>query len=139
MNDTLLLSFLESDAPHLPISNYYRKQEAKISIHELALMLEEKYEVVKKFVDMYHNEISEAITRELIYCSFKNTSEDESKKVIANAIKNLYLDYMENGEHGVNSIRAMATGTVGLIDTGQYYNNMNIAIDNITATGEFNE
>ncbi len=139
MNDTLLLSFLESDAPHLPISNYYRRKESKISIHELALMLEEKYEVVKKFVDMYHNEISEAITRELIYCSFKNTSEDESKKVIANAIKNLYLDYMENGEHGVNSIRAIETGTVGLIDTGQYYNNMNIAIDNITATGEFNE
>ena len=44
---------------------------------------------------------------------------------------------MENGEHGVSSVRAIETGTVALIDTGQYYNNMNIAIDKITATGEF--
>lgn len=136
MNETLKLSFLESDAPHLPISNYYVRQ-SEISIYELALELEERYSVLKKFVDKYYNQIIAIISKELIYSAFRNTSEDESKKVIANAIKNLYLDYMENGEHGIVSKRALATGTVGLIDTGQYYNNMNVAIDNITATGEF--
>lgn len=136
MNETLKLSFLESDAPHLPISNYYVRQ-SEISIYELALELEERYSVLKKFVDKYYNQIIAIISKELIYSAFRNTSEDESKKVIANAIKNLYLDYMENGEHGIVSKRALATGTVGLIDTGQYYNNINVAIDNITATGEF--
>lgn len=136
MNETLKLSFLESDAPHLPISNYYVRQ-SEISIYELALELEERYSVLKKFVDKYYNQIVAIISEELIYSAFRKTSEDESKKVIANAIKNLYLDYMENGEHGIVSKRALATGTVGLIDTGQYYNNMNVAIDNITATGEF--
>ena len=136
MKDTLQLSFLESDAQHLPISNYYNNNKV-ISIYELAIELEEKYEVIKKFIDMYYNEITKIITKELIYCSLKKTDEDESKRVIANAIKNLYLDYMENGEHGVSSVRAIETGTVALIDTGQYYNNMNIAIDKITATGEF--
>lgn len=136
MNETLKLSFLESDAPHLPISNYYIRQ-SEISIYELALELEERYSVLKKFVDKYYNQIIAIISKELIYSAFRNTSEDESKKVIANAIKNLYLDYMENGEHGIVSKRALTTGTVGLIDTGQYYNNMNVAIDNITATGEF--
>lgn len=136
MNETLKLSFLESDAPHLPISNYYHNQ-FEISIYELALELEERYSVLKKFVDKYYNQIVAIITRELIYNGLTNSSESESKKVIANAIKNLYLDYMEGGEHGIVSKRALATGTVGLIDTGQYYNNMNVAIDNITATGEF--
>lgn len=136
MNETLKLSFLESDAPHLPISNYYVRQ-SEISIYELALELEERYSVLKKFVDKYYNQIIAIITRELMYNGLTNSSESESKKVIANAIKNLYLDYMEGGEHGIVSKRALATGTVGLIDTGQYYNNMNVAIDDITATGEF--
>ena len=137
INKNLKISFLENDAPHLPISNYYKKKYSKISIYELAIILEGKYEVLKKFIDMYYNKITEIITTELIYATLKKTDEDNSKKIIANAIKNLYLDYMENGEHGILSKRAIETRTVGLIDTGQYYNNMNIAIDNITATGEF--
>lgn len=137
INEYLKISFLESDAPHLPISNYYKKKYSAISIYELAIELEERYEVLKKFIDMYYNKITEIITTELIYATLKKIDIDNSKKIIANAIKNIYLDYMENGEHGILSKRAIATGTVGLIDTGQYYNNMNIAIDNITATGEF--
>lgn len=137
INEELKISFLESDAPHLPISNYYKKEYSNISIYELAIELEERYEVLKKFIDMYYNKITEIISTELIYATLKKIDIDNSKKIIANAIKNLYLDYMENGEHGILSKRAIATGTVGLIDTGQYYNNMNIAIDNITATGEF--
>lgn len=137
INEYLTISFLESDAPHLPISNYYKKEYSNISIYELAIELEERYEVLKKFIDKYYNKITEIISTELIYATLKKIDIDNSKKIIANAIKNLYLNYMENGEHGILSERAIATGTVGLIDTGQYYNNMNIAIDNITATGEF--
>ena len=136
IKEKMQLSFLESDAKHLPISNYYHNQK-DITIYELAVELEEKYEVLKTFCNMYYNKIIEIITKELIYCSLKNTSEDDSKRIIANAIKNLYLDYMENGEHGIVSRRSLETGTVGLIDTGQYYSNMNIAFDKITATGEF--
>lgn len=136
INETLQISFLESEAPHLPISNWYHNQK-EITIYELACELEEKYEVLETFCNMYYDKITEIIATELIYSQLKKTNEDESKRIIANAIKNLYLDYMEKGEHGVSSKRAIATETVGLIDTGQYYNNMNIAIDNITATGEF--
>lgn len=137
INEALKLSFLESDAPHLPISNYYKKKYSNISIYELAIIFEGRYEVLNKFIDKYYDKITEIITTELIYATLKKIDIDNSKKIIANAIKNLYLDYMENGEHGILSKRAIATETVGLIDTGQYYNNMNIAIDNITATGEF--
>ena len=136
IKEKMQLSFLESDAKHLPISNYYHHQR-DITIYKLALVLEAKYEVLKTFCDMYHNKMIEIITKELIYCSLKNTSEDDSKRIIANAIRNLYLDYMENEEHGVVSRRSIITGTVGLIDTGQYYSNMNIAFDKITAIGEF--
>jgi len=137
MNETLQISFLENDAPHLPISNYYKRKESKISIYDLACILEGKYEVIEYFIERYYDKITEIITSELIYSQLTKTNEDESKRIIANAIKNLFLDYMEKGEHGIISKRAIETGTVGLIDTGQYYNNINVAVDNITATGEF--
>ncbi|MDA0071768.1 hypothetical protein OFT50_13090 [Brachyspira hyodysenteriae] len=33
---------------------------------------------------------------------------------------------MEKGEHGIMTLRAKKTGTVGLIDTGEYYQSMEI-------------
>lgn len=136
MDEKLQISFLESDAQHQNISNYYDNTDI-ISIYELALELEEKYEVVKKFIDKYNSEITEIVAKELIYNIFNNEDVNQSKKIIANAIKNIWLNYMEKGEHNIVSKRAKETGTVGLIDTGQYYNSMIIAVDDITSTGEF--
>lgn len=136
MNEKLQISFLESDAQHQNTSNYYDNTDI-ISIYELALELEENYQVIKTFIDKYNYKITEIVAKELIYNTFNDEDINQSKKIIANAIKNIWLDYMEKGEHNIVSKRAKETGTVGLIDTGQYYNSMIIAVDDITSTGEF--
>lgn len=109
--------FYESEKEHLPISNWYPKRSTKITIHELALILEEKYNVVKGFCEAHEDDIIQAIAMELM-------QEEPKDFVIDNAIKNMWLDYMETEGHGITSVRSRATGTVGLIDTGQYYLHM---------------
>lgn len=60
------------------------------------------------------------------YALLHSEESDKSNIAIANYIKGLWLDFMENGEHGIVSIRAKVTDTVGLIDTGEYYLSMEI-------------
>ena len=45
-----ILSFLEKDSPHIP-SNYYGESEDKKTVYEVAVELEEKYQVVSKFLE----------------------------------------------------------------------------------------
>ena len=108
-----VLSFLEKDSIHNNASNYYDESENTKTVYEIAVELEEKYQVVSKFLELYKDDISFFIAKEKSY-------------VIANHIKGLWLDFMEKGEHGIVTIRARKTGTVGLIDTGEYYQSMEI-------------
>lgn len=111
--------FYESEKEHLPISNYYKfsKNRKPITIHQLALYLEADYQVVKLFCEKYEDKIILAIANELM-------QDDPKDFIIDNAIRNMWLDYMESGEHGFASKRSIKTGTVALIDTGQYYLHM---------------
>lgn len=120
-----ILSFLEKDSLHNNASNYYGKQPQK-TVYEIAVELEEKYQVVSKFVSRYKDEIMNYIAKEKVYVALHPEELDNSNFVIANHIKGLWLDYMEKGEHGVISKRAVETGTVGLIDTGEYYQSMEV-------------
>lgn len=136
MMDALeVLSFLQKDSLHSTSSNYYKQQE-DITVYELALRLEERYSVVSKFVKKYIDDIMEYIAREKVYAVLHNKK--DSDFVIANYIKGLWLDYMENGEHGVISLRAIRTGTVGLIDTGEYYQSMEISYNGSNSNAGIN-
>lgn len=125
MTEIELLSFLEKDAPHNTASNYYDNTDDK-TVYEVAVELEEKYQVVSKFTKKYINDIMHFIAKEKTYAILHPEEANKSDLVIANHIKGLWLDYMEKGEHGVISKRAIETGTVGLIDTGEYYQSMEI-------------
>lgn len=116
--------FYESEKTHLPISNYYKKKTSKITIHELALILEKKYNVVENFCNKYEDKIITAIVNELL-------QDDPKVFIIDNAVKNYWLDYIENGEPAIYSKRAIETNTVGLIDTGQYYLHMEPRLEDI--------
>ncbi len=121
-----LLTFLEKDSIHNNASNYYNEKDKEKTVYEIAVELEEKYQVVSKFLESYKDDISFFIAKEKSYALLHPEESDKSNIAIANYIKGLWLDFMENGEHGIVSIRAKVTGTVGLIDTGEYYLSMEI-------------
>ena len=125
--DTLeLLTFLEKDSIHNNASNYYDEKNKKKTVYEIAVELEEKYHVVSKFLEKYKDDISFFIAKEKTYSALHPEESGNSNIVIANHIKGLWLDFMEKGEHGIMTLRAKRTGTVGLIDTGEYYQSMEI-------------
>lgn len=121
-----VLSFLEKDSIHNNASNYYDESGNTKTVYEIAVELEEKYQVVSKFLELYKDDISFFIAKEKSYALLHPEERDNSNIVIANHIKGLWLDFMEKGEHGIVTIRARKTGTVGLIDTGEYYQSMEI-------------
>lgn len=121
-----ILSFLEKDSIHNNASNYYDESENTKTVYEIAVELEEKYSVVTLFLQKYKDDISFFIAKEKSYAFLHPEESDNSNIVIANYIKGLWLDFMEKGEHGIVTIRARKTGTVGLIDTGEYYQSMEI-------------
>ena len=137
-----ILSFLEKDSIHNNASNYYDESENTKTVYEIAnyydesgntktvyeiaVELEEKYSVVTLFLQKYKDDISFFIAKEKSHALLHPEESDNSNIVIANHIKGLWLDFMEKGEHGIVTIRARKTGTVGLIDTGEYYQSMEI-------------
>lgn len=121
-----ILSFLEKDSIHNNASNYYDESGNTKTVYEIAVELEEKYQVVSKFLELYKDDISFFIAKEKSYALLHPEERDNSNIVIANHIKGLWLDFMEKGQHGIVTIRAIKTGTVGLIDTGEYYQSMEI-------------
>lgn len=121
-----VLSFLEKDSIHNNASNYYDESENTKTVYEIAVELEEKYQVVSKFLELYKDDISFFIAKEKSYAFLHPEESDNSNITIASHIKGLWLDFMEKGEHGIVTIRARKTGTVGLIDTGEYYQSMEI-------------
>lgn len=121
-----ILSFLEKDSIHNNASNYYDESENTKTVYEIAVELEEKYSVVTLFLQKYKDDISFFIAKEKSYALLHPEESDNSNIVIASHIKGLWLDFMEKGEHGIVTIRAIKTDTVGLIDTGEYYQSMEI-------------
>lgn len=126
INTQTVLSFLEKDSIHNNASNYYNEKDNEKTVYEIAVELEEKYHVVSKFLEKYKDDISFFIAKEKSYALLHPEESDNSNIVIANHIKGLWFDFMEKGEHGIMTIRAKKTGTVGLIDTGEYYQSMEI-------------
>lgn len=121
-----LLSFLEKDSIHNNTSNYYDESENTKTVYEIAVELEEKYSVVTLFLQKYKDDISFFIAKEKSHALLHPEESDKSNIVIANYIKGLWLSFMKKGEHGIVTIRAIKTDTVGLIDTGEYYQSMEI-------------
>lgn len=121
-----VLSFLEKDSIHNNASNYYDESENTKTVYEIAVELEEKYQVVSKFLELYKDDISFFIAKEKSHALLHPEESDKSNITIASHIKKLWLNFMEKGEHGIVTIRAIKTDTVGLIDTGEYYQSMEI-------------
>ena len=121
-----IISFLEKDSIHNNASNYYDESGNTKTVYEIAVELEEKYSVVTLFLQKYKDDISFFIAKEKSYAFLHPEESDKSNITIASYIKGLWLNFMEKGEHGIVTIRARKTGTVGLIDTGEYYQSMEI-------------
>lgn len=137
MNTQEILSFLERDELHQPISNYYNNDNEDKTIYDVAVELEEKYQVISKFLYKYRDNIMLFIAKEKFHAGLHPEDADNSDFVIANYIKGLWLDFMEKGEHGIITGRAIATNTVGLIDTGQYYQSMEIDYNGTNSNAGF--
>lgn len=143
-----ILSFLERDELHQPISNYYYNGNQKYgagigeppeqkTIYEVAVELEERYQVIQEFINKYKDDITLFIAKEKFHAGMHPEDAESSDFAIAEHIKGLWLDFMEKGEHGVITGRAIATNMVGLIDTGQYYQSMEIDYNGTNSNAGF--
>lgn len=133
--ERMIISFLEKDQLHNNASSYYDEKDNEKTVYEIAVELEEKYHVISKFIDRYRDDITLKIAKERFTAEFKEGYNADLE--IAEYIQGLWLDFMENGEHGIMSVRAKEEGGVGLIDTGEYYQSMVIKVNDTYSRGDF--
>ena len=140
INTQMVLSFLEKDSPHIP-SNYYGESEDKKTVYEIAVELEEKYHVVSTFVEKHKDDISFIIAKEKFYILEHPEEADKFDLTVANAVKGLWTNYIDNREHqkitGFQSQRSKKTGTATFYDTGEYSDFMLIKCNDTVSQGDF--
>ncbi len=121
----MTIGFNVLEFAHSP-SNYYKNQ-SDISNFELAVELEDRYNVIEMFTNDKKDVIIDIIATDYIR-ALKHFRTTMNTKTIETKIQNLWREYMIKGEHGIVSKRSIDTGTVGLIDTGDYYKSLVIKI-----------
>ena len=140
INTQMVLSFLEKDSPHIP-SNYYGESEDKKTVYEVAVELEEKYHIVSTFVEKHKDDISFIIAKEKFYILEHPEEADKFDLTVANAVKGLWTNYIDNREHqkitGFQSKRSKKTGTATFYDTGEYSDFMLIKCNDTVSQGDF--
>lgn len=147
----MIISFLENDSVHSP-SAYYDKTNKKYgagigeppkekTTYEIAVELEEKYHIIDTFIKLHEDDISFIIAREKFYISQYPEEAERLDFIVANAVKNLWTDYINNREHqketGFQSKRSRETGTATFYDTGDYSNYMLVKCNDTVSQGDF--
>ena len=138
INTQTVLSFLEKDSAHIP-SDYYG--ETTKTVYEIAVELEEKYHVVSVFLEKHKDDISFIIAREKFYILQHPDEADKFDLTVANAVKRLWTDYINDREHqaatGFQSKRSKEKGTATFYDTGDYTDSMLIKCNDTVSQGDF--
>lgn len=141
INTQMVLSFLEKDSIHNNASNYYDESENTKTVYEIAVELEEKYHVVSTFVEKHKDDISFIIAKEKFYILEHPEKADKFDLTVANAVKGLWTNYIDNREHqkitGFQSQRSKKTGTATFYDTGEYSDSMLIKCNDTVSQGDF--
>ena len=123
----MTINFEILDFIHSP-SKYYGANNDNTTTYQVAIDLEDRYNVMLKFIKSRETEIINILTKELTLAI--NKARKINDNIISEGIKNLWRNYMIRGEHGITSQRSRETGGVALIDTGEYYKSLIIRIDN---------
>lgn len=138
INTQIVLSFLEKDSAHIP-SDYYG--ETTKTVYEIAVELEKKYHIVSVFLEKHKDDISFIIAKEKFYILQHPDEADKFDLVVANAVKGLWTDYINNREHqtatGFQSKRSKEKDTATFYDTGDYTDSMLIKCNDTVSQGDF--
>lgn len=98
------------------------------TVFEVAEKLEEKYEVLGKFVAIYKKELERIIATEMALAIKHGIDNETMDAAINGRIQTVWRAYLINEEHGVKTKAAEARGGSSFVDTGTYMGGLTIGV-----------
>lgn len=113
------LIFKEPVRMHAP--SKYSDDADKKTIYDLAVELEDRYNIIHKFIVAYKSETEEIIRKELLLSFFHKKSQEEFESAVIDNIRTLWRTFILNAEHGMTTKASESRGDPAFVDTSDYY------------------
>lgn len=98
------------------------------NVVDIANRLEQRYDVLNKFVALKKKELENIIVTEMALAIKHNYENEQMDAAINGRIQILWRAYLINEEHGIRTKAAEARGGSSFVDTGTYMGGMTIGV-----------
>ena len=98
------------------------------TVVDVANRLEQKYEVLAKFVALKKKELETIIASEMALAIKHGSTNEEMDAAINGRIQTVWRSYLINEEHGIRTKAAEARAGSSFVDTGTYMGGMTIGV-----------
>ena len=98
------------------------------TVIDIANRLEQKYEVLAKFVALKKSELEKIIASEMALAIKHGAGNEQMDAAINGRIQTVWRAYLINEEHGIRTKAAESRGGSSFVDTGTYMGGLTIGV-----------
>ena len=115
------IDIIEPAIPHPPI-------EDGVSTYDVAQRLEQKYELIHKFVALHKKDIERLIAFEMAYAIKHNSTNLQMDSRLDTSLRQMWRVFLINEEHGIRTLAAEKEGRQSFVKTGTYMGNFTVGV-----------